>query len=91
MKNYEVEAVKCFTDKEENKKRNIGDKFNCTEQRYKILKSKGAVKLIEIQTTIDEVIDEAVEEIMPKIERVVDEIVEKVVTPKPKKKKTSKK
>lgn len=48
MKNYKVEAIMKFTDKEEDAKRNVGDEFNTTKERYEYLKSKSAVKLLEI-------------------------------------------
>ena len=49
MKNYKVEATMKFTDKEENGiKRNVGDVFETTKQRYEFLKQNNAVKLIEI-------------------------------------------
>ena len=48
MKNYKVEAIMKFTDKEENVKRNVGDIFETTKERYEFLKKNNAVKLIEI-------------------------------------------
>lgn len=48
MKNYKVEATMKFTDKEENAKRNVGDIFETTKERYEFLKKNNAVKLIEI-------------------------------------------
>jgi chorismate mutase len=105
MKNYEVEAVKCFTDKEECARRNVGDNFFCTEERYRVLKQKGAVKLLGVQTSIDDITEEEVQAVAvaiveeaqeqdKTIEEVVNEIVEESkeeVKPKPKKKKSSNK
>lgn len=49
MKNYKVEATMKFTDKEENGiKRNVGDIFETTKERYEFLKQKNAVRLLEI-------------------------------------------
>lgn len=55
MKNYEVEAIKCFTDKLELRRRNVGDRFFCDKERYILLKQNGAVKLIEIKKVEDDV------------------------------------
>jgi DNA anti-recombination protein RmuC len=79
MKNYKVEAIMKFTDKEENGiKRNVGDIFETTKERYEILKQNNAVKLIEI-----------VEETKKEIKE--DKEVEKTFEEKPKKKKSKKK
>ena len=79
MKNYKVEAIMKFTDKEENSiKRNVGDIFETTKERYEILKQNNAVKLIEI-------VEESKKEIKE------DKEVEKTIIEKPKKKKSSKK
>ena len=79
MKNYKVEATMKFTDKEENGiKRNVGDIFETTKERYEFLKQNNAVRLVEI-----------VEE--PKKEIKEDKEVEKTFEEKPKKKKSSKK
>lgn len=90
MKNYKVQAIMKFTDKEENGiKRNVGDEFETTKERYEYLKFKNAVKLIEIQETIDNFVEEKTTE-----EEVVNEIIEESkeeAKPKFKKKKTSKK
>lgn len=106
MKNYKVEAIMKFTDKEENIKRVPYDKnlseseneekgsiFYCTKERYEFLKKNNAVKLIGIQETIDNIVDEIVEskEINEIIDKVVDETIEKVFKEKPKKKKSNKK
>ena len=49
MKNYKVEAIMKFTDKTENGiKRNVGDIFETTKERYEFLKQNNAVKLVEI-------------------------------------------
>ena len=52
MKNYKVEVTMKFTDKEENVKRNVGDVFETTKERYEFLKQNNAVKLIEIMEEI---------------------------------------
>ena len=52
MKNHKVKAIKKFNDKEENQKRDVGDIFEVTKERYEVLKSNGAVELIEIKETI---------------------------------------
>lgn len=104
MNNYEVEAIMRFTDKKEGVRREVGDKFFCDEQRYNALKQKNAVKLVGVQTNIDDVTEEEVQAVASAIveeaqeqektiEEVVNEIVEESkeeVKPKPKKKKTSK-
>jgi hypothetical protein len=92
MKNYKVIATRYFRDSSEIDKktglkveRQINDEFYCTKERYEFLKSNNAVKLVEVQSTIDDIITE---------EEVVNEIVEESkeeVKPKPKKKKSSKK
>lgn len=79
MKNYKVEAIMKFTDKTENGiKRNVGDIFETTKERYEFLKQKNAIKLIEIMEE-------------PKKEIKEDKKVEKTFEEKPKKKKTNKK
>lgn len=79
MKNYKVEAIMKFTDKTENGiKRNVGDIFETTKERYEFLKQNNAVKLIEI-----------VEK--PKKEIKENKEFEKAIIEKPKKKKSSKK
>jgi hypothetical protein len=80
MKNYKVIATRFFRDSNEidkntglKKERNVNDEFYCTKERYEYLKANNAVKLVEIQETIDEVIEEEkVEE--PKIEVEENEI-----------------
>ena len=90
MKNYEVEAIMRFTDKEEGLKREFGEKFFCTEERYKVLKSRNAVKLLGVQTSIEDITEEEVqavavaikeqaEEQEKKVEQIIDDIVEEVV------------
>lgn len=94
MKNYKVEATMKFTDKEENVKRNVGDEFETTKERYEFLKKNNAVKLIEvIEEIVNNTVDEVVEskEFNKVINKVVDETVEKIFEENPKKKKTSKK
>lgn len=80
MKNFEVEVIKCFTDKEECTRRNVGDKFFCTEERYDVLNQKGAVKLVEIAKEKDDFFSEKEKE----------NLIEETV-PIKKKKKTNKK
>ena len=98
MKNYKVEATMKFTDKTENGiKRNVGDIFETTKERYEFLKQNSAVKLIEIMEeskksmTFVDTKNES-ENIKPldeeKIKKIADEMIEHI---KPKKKKTSKK
>lgn len=86
MKNYKVMATRYFRDSNEidektglKKERQVNDAFYCTKERYEYLKENNAVKLVEIQETIDEVVNE-----------IVEESKEEVKT-KPKKKKSSKK
>lgn len=80
MKNYKVMATRFFKDSNEidektglKKERQANDVFYCTKERYEFLKANNAVKLVEIQETIDEIIEEEkVEE--PKIEVEENEI-----------------
>ena len=82
MKNYKVEATMKFTDKEEDGiKRNVGDVFETTKQRYEFLKQNNAVKLIEI-------IEEKKEEVL---EDPYKDFEAKEEKPRAKKKKTNKK
>lgn len=89
MKNYKVEAIMKFTDKEENTKRNVGDQFNTTKERYDYLKSHNAVKLVEIEeVVIDEIVEDVVDDIIESeevdeiIDNVVDEVVEEIIDKK---------
>lgn len=82
MKNYKVEAIMKFTDKEENVKRNVGDIFETTKERYEFLKQNNAVKLIEIVEEIKN--DSPYEEDLQ-----IDNDVK--IEEKPKKKKSKKK
>ena len=113
MKNYKVIATREFKDSNEidektglKIERKVNDEFYCTKERYDFLKANNAVKLVEVQSTIDDIITEEevqavasaiVEEAQEQdktIEEVVNEIVEESkeeVKPKPKKKKSSKK
>lgn len=113
MKNYKVMATRFFKDSNEidektglKVERQVNDVFYCTKERYEFLKQNNAVKLVEVQETIDEVITEEkvqavavaiveeAEENNKTIEEVVNEIVEESkeeVKPKPKKKKSNKK
>ena len=99
MKNYKVIATRYFKDSNEidektglKIERQVNDEFYCTKERYEFLKANNAVKLVEIQETIDEVIEkeiseeevqavasavvEEAEEQNKTIEEVVNEIVE---------------
>lgn len=91
MKNYKVEAIMKFTDKEENVKRNVGDVFDVTEERYNFLKKNNAVKLIGI-LEVEKVEYSNLEDQEPKeIEvAVTNEIMEEIVE-ESKKKRSSKK
>ena len=110
MKNYKVIATRYFRDSSEIDKktglkveRKINDEFYCTKERYEFLKANNAVKLVEVQSTIDDIlteektidkiVDEVIEskEINDIIDNVVEEVVEEVFKPKPKKKKSNKK
>ena len=46
MKNYKIKALIVFEDLEENKRREIGDEFLCTKERYEFLKNHNAVELV---------------------------------------------
>lgn len=110
MKNYKVIATRFFKDSNEidektglKVERKVNDEFYCTKERYEFLKANNAVKLVEVQSTIDDIlteektidkiVDEVIEskEINDIIDNVVEEVVEEVFKPKPKKKKSSKK
>lgn len=113
MKNYKVIATRYFRDSSEidektglKVERQVNDEFYCTKERYEFLKANNAVKLVEVQSTIDDIIteeevqavtspivDEAQEQ-NETVEEVVNEIVDESkeeVKQKPKKKKSSKK
>ena len=84
MKNYKVIATRYFKDSNEidektgwKVERKVNDEFYCTKERYEFLKANNAVKLVEIQETVESVIEEENKE---------EKIIEK-----PKKKKSSKK
>jgi hypothetical protein len=98
MKNYKVRATRYFKDSNEidektglKIEREVNDEFYCTKERYEFLKANNAVKLVEIQETIDEIVEE--EMIEEEVQDVANTIVEesKEEDPKPKKKKSSKK
>lgn len=80
MKDYKVITTRYFKDSNEidektglKIERQVNEVFYCTKERYEFLKANNAVKLVEIQETIDEVIEkEKVEE--PKIEVEENEI-----------------
>ena len=75
MKNYKVQAIMKFTDKEENGiKRNVGDEFETTKERYEYLKFKNAVKLIEVQEAIDNFVEEEITE--EEVQAVASAIIE---------------
>ena len=93
MKNYKVIATRYFRDSSEIDKktglkveRQVNDEFYCTKERYEFLKVNNAVKLVEVQSTIDDILTEE-----KTTDNVVEEVVEEVFKPKPKKKKSSKK
>jgi hypothetical protein len=97
MKNYKVKAIKKFNDKETNIKRDIGDEFEVTKERYEVLKLNGAVELVEIKETI-KIVEKKTKSIKTEETKVEDLSVDpykdfeiKGETPKPKKKKSSKK
>ena len=78
MKDHKVQITRNFKDLEENISREIGtktEKFMCTKERYELLSSKGAVKLLSIT----------------KKEQPKKEIVKKEIKTQPKKKTTKKK
>lgn len=65
MKNYKVIATRFFKDSNEidkktglKIKRKVNDEFYCTKERYEFLKANNAVKLVEIQETVESVIEE---------------------------------
>ena len=92
MKNYKVEAIMKFTDKTENGiKRNVGDIFETTKERYEFLKQNNAVKLIEIVEEKEELVatKKAIIEEIPNATGEVE--VALLNDEKPKKKKSSKK
>ena len=96
MKNYKVMATRYFRDSNEidektgqKKERQVNDVFYCTKERYEYLKENNAVKLVEIQETIESVIEEEKEYVVPV--KQMEELVEKAIIEKPKKKKSSKK
>lgn len=100
MKNYKVEAIMKFTDKEENIRRDMGDVFECTQERYEFLKRNNAVKLIEIIEELKIIPKESEPIKLVETEKpVIKEIPNATETPgivlleneKPKKKKSSKK
>lgn len=95
MKNYKVEATMKFTDKEENIRRDMGDVFECTQERYEFLKRNNAIKLVEI-LNVEKVECNVLAETEPKETEtiVTNEIIEennKEVVKETKKKKISKK
>lgn len=112
MKNYKVIATRYFKDSNEidektglKVERKVNDEFYCTKERYEFLKANNAVKLVEVQETIDEVIEEEITEeevqeteklakggIIEGKAKIAPEIGEVIIPiTKPKKKKTSKK
>ena len=96
MKNYKVIATRYFKDSNEidektglKIERQVNDEFYCTKERYEFLKANNAVKLVEIQETVESVIEEEKEYVVPV--KQMEELVEKAIIEKPKKKKSSKK
>ena len=76
MKNYKVIATRFFRDSNEIDKktglkveRQVNDEFYCTKERYEFLKANNAVKLVEVQSTIDDILTE---------EKTIDKIVNAV-------------
>lgn len=99
MKNYIVEVLKYFKDKEEKVERKVNDEFLCTKERYEFLKANNAVKLVEIveekeQWAVTEEEDGNIH-VRPVVDgEIIDTPIEEIITykePKPKKKKSSKK
>lgn len=83
MKNHKVQITRTFKDLEENILREIGtktEKFMCTKERYEILSSKGAVKLLSI-----------IEKEQPKKETVKKQEIKKETKTQSKKKTTKNK
>lgn len=81
MKNYKVIATRFFKDSNEidektglKIERQVNDEFYCTKERYEFLKANNAVKLIEIQETIDNIVKEEVTE--EEVQAVASAIVE---------------
>ena len=112
MKNYKVIATRYFKDSNEIDKktglkieRKANDEFYCTKERYEFLKANNAVKLVEIQETIDDVVEKEITEeevqetkklakggIIEGKAKIAPEIGEVIIPiTKPKKKKSSKK
>lgn len=104
MKNYKVEAIMKFTDKEENIKRVPYDKnlseseneekgsiFYCTKERYEFLKKNNAVKLIEIVEEPKIEVEENEIKITDDEISLIDNNEKEVIIKKPKKKKSKKK
>lgn len=82
MKDHKVQITRTFKDLEENTLREIGTKtevFMCTKERYELLSSKGAVKLLSI-----------IEKEQPKKETVKKATVKKEEIKTQSKKKTTK-
>lgn len=83
MKDHKVQITRTFKDLEENILREIGTEtevFMCTKERYEILSSKDAVKLLSI-----------IEKEQPKKETVKKEEIKKEIKTQPKKKTTKNK
>lgn len=81
MKNYKVIATRYFKDSNEidektglKIERQVNDEFYCTKERYEFLKANNAVKLVEVQETIDEVIEKEITE--EEVQAVASAIVE---------------
>ncbi|MBQ7798740.1 MAG: hypothetical protein IJ371_06430 [Clostridia bacterium] len=93
MKNYKVIATRYFKDSNEidektglKVERKVNDEFYCTKERYEFLKANNAVKLVEIQETIDDVVGEEVKEVLIEgVEEIPEgtEVVENVVIDAP--------
>lgn len=95
-----VKAIISFNDLLEKKERQIGDTFECTEERLEVLLAHNAVEVIDgkkeevkeevieeavVEEPIEEVVEEPVEDTVEEIEETTEEVEEK-----PKKKKGKK-
>lgn len=66
MKNFEVKVIRRFDDLQEGVKRQIGDIFKCTKERFEYLKANNAVELVSIEKVEEKSNTEIAEEIAPK-------------------------
>ena len=77
---FKVKALINFNDMEENKKRNIGDEFECSKQRADYLLEHKAIEIVEEKKQVE-----------PEVVVEEDKVEEKVADKKPTKKKKIKK